>query len=530
MRKLPFLAALTALAVTACGGDNDRLKDAVSTIGVVPLGTDLAFVQSNDTVQRLGVTGGSLRSETSKLTVRAKPRSVAKRPSTTGIEEILVTSEGTSDPYGQVLTAPALTAISAAGALREYDLVSPGQQMRVDDEGRFAILFNDPTYKSASESLLVNPAEVAIVDLTAPAALSQNPVIRNIDTVGGAPIGVRFPKLTVGTSVHEFALFAFPKGISLIDLATPTEAGHKLDLSPWLGTGQTLSASSLSMVADPQSNEIFLTQPGVKYVLAVAVSPRADGSAGVDVSQKQLTIGSNTPDAMAVYSTDAGSQLVVAMGSSVSVVDTDEDTVTSVALSYRADSIIMFTGASPADSTAKQRALLFGTQQSAVTFVDLESLAKNQSRALQTVEFGGSINRIQQLPFMQNRVLVFLQSGGVDVLDLTTRRWLPVQSPIALSLMAADPERNRVWVSATNDDRLGCLDFGDGVSQSALSIKHQVTLDDPVQSFFRMGTGVNAKVVAVHAKPGGAVTVVDAVNPERSTASKLEGFLFSNLL
>lgn len=533
MQKQTFWLLLALVcSASACSSRNSNLETSVSVVGVAPIGTDLAYVQSDGVVQRLNVLALDPKPVTSKVSTTLAPRLVVKRPSgslTAPVDELLVVGDGKSDQFGQIVESPALTALASDGGKRVYPLVDPGQQMRVSDDGRFAILFVDPTYADKT-SLLTNPAEIAIVDLQAARQDKVNPTIRNIDTVGGPPNSVSFPALTVGTAPHRYAFFTFPDGASLIDLANPTELGHKIPLTDWLAAEGISSASGFAMAADPSGNEIYLKSNNSKNVEVVTVMPSATVAGDVDVSLKQLSVGSVAPGAISVYSNSSGTQLVATLGNAVALVDTSEDTVTTVNLTHLANQILMFQGASPEDTGVKQRALLYASGTTQATFADLESFVSDPERALHPVAFGESISTIRQVDFLPGHVLVFLSSGGVDILDLTTRHWVPIDSPIALTLVEADKERSRVWVSAPGDKRLAYLDFGTNTDQSTLTIKNSVQLDDPVQSFFRIGTGGSSRIVVTHSQAGGAVTLLDAVNPQRITAKKLEGFLFSDLL
>jgi hypothetical protein len=516
-------------AVSACGSRDRALENPVDVVSVASLGDDLCYVQSDGVVQRLNVLSANPQPTTVKVRTTASPRLVVKRPKTTddAIDELLIVSDGKTDRFGQFLELPTLTALSADGGKRVYPLKDPGQQMRISDDGRFAILFYDPNYVSGN-ALLSNPGEVAIVDLSAQSADGQNPTIRSIDTVGGPPNSVAFPSLKVGDVPSRFAFFTFLDGASLIDLANPSERGRKFTLTGWAGSGAISPAAGFAIAADPAGNEMFLKTGSSKFVEVVTVMPRTTDDAGLGVSLKQLTVGNTVPGAISVFGNDDGTQLFAVLGSEVALVDTEEDSVTAAPLSHLATQIYMFEGASPEDPNVSQRALVYATGQTRGTFVDLESLPSERERALTAVEFGEPISSIQAIDFLPGRLLVMLAGGGVDILDLTTRHWVPIDSPIALTLVVGDAEGRRVWVSAPGDRRIAYLNFGADAERATLT--KSVQLDDPVDTFFRLGTAGNSRVVVTHAQAGGAVTLLDAVNPERVSAKKLEGFLYSDLL
>jgi len=548
--KMRLALTLAILNACACGNRESRLLDKVDVKGIAPLGGDLAYVQSSGVVQRLNVMDANPQPKTRKISITSSPRLIRKRPYvdlSNPIDELLVVSDGRSDQYGQVIEVPALTVLTDKGDKREYKLVDPGQQMQVSKDGSYAILFNDPSYVDTT-SLLTNPGEVAIVDLDPQSTRTENPDIHNLSTVGGPPFAVWFLELNIATQgPRPFALFGFPEGISLIDLSIPKDPGHKLDLTSWLPSGGMDKDSGFGVVFDKESAEIYLKNSHSSDIKVISVGPGAADAEGgasnpVDISVRSLTVSNSTPPgAFDVYSLASGSRLLATVGNAVTSVTTDSDTVTTVALSLQANQIFQFDATSlPHDPTVRHRALLYqsdptgGALQTGVTFVDLEDLETSKTQALQTVDFGAKISSVLQLPTLPNqtplnKLLVFLSSGGIDVLDLETRHWAPINSKVPITLMVADSTRNRLWVSALDENRIGYVDLG--ISDiSDLTINKSTQLDNPVQQMFQMNRAKISWVIVTHDQVGGAVTLVDANNPERSTAHKLEGFLLSDLL
>jgi hypothetical protein len=104
--------------------------------------------------------------------------------------------------------------------------------------------------------------------------------------------------------------------------------------------------------------------------------------------------------------------------------------------------------------------------------------------------------------------------------------------PITLTFADATPKRSRLWVGSTGYNRIGYVDLQTTAEDINLTISKSTQLDNPVQQIFQMynpTTGIS-KVIVTHDQVGGAVTLVDGTNPERSKAQKLEGFLLSDLL
>ncbi len=538
--KMRLALTLAILNACACGNRESRLLDKVDVKGIAPLGGDLAYVQSSGVVQRLNVMGVNPQPKTTKISITSNPRIVIRRP---GVEELLVVSDGRSDQYGQVIEPPALTVLPDQNSKREYPLVDPGQQMKLSDDGKFAVLFNDPSYVDTT-SLLTNPGQVAIIGLDKD-KYPPTDIIHSLDTVGGPPFAVWFLTLNVGTQVgRPFALFAFPQGISLVDLDSPDDKEPKLDLTRWLPSGGMDKTSGFGVAFDQGSAEIYLKNSHSSDIKVLSVAPgipTTDGGSGntVNISVRSLTVSNSTaPGAFDVYSLASGSRLLATVGNSVASVTTDSDTVTSVALSTPANQILRFDAKAPKDPNSGQRALLYqtdptgGSLQSSVTFVNLEDLEIGKAAALETVDFGAKISSVVQLPNLPLQLLVILSGGGIDVLDLEKRHWSPIDSKVPITLTAATS--NRLWVGSAGDNRIGYVDLSnsdptDPTSAVMLTIK-STQLDSPVQQMFQMNQSSNSRVIVTHDQVGGAVTWVDANNPERSAAHKLEGFLLSDLL
>ena len=164
--------------------------------------------------------------------------------------------------------------------------------------------------------------------------------------------------------------------------------------------------------------------------------------------------------------------------------------------------------------------------------MDLEDLEAKTTKALQAVDLGTTLKSVLQLPTLPNSLVLFMNSGGVEVLDLQTQRWSPFGSNVAFTTTMVDPSLYRTWLAASGDDRVGYVDFGDlkaSSDQPLLSIGN-INLDDPIERFFRIDSGGSKKAIVTHNRVGGSLTIFEAVKPERATTKKLEGFLLSNLL
>jgi len=171
---------------------------------------------------------------------------------------------------------------------------------------------------------------------------------------------------------------------------------------------------------------------------------------------------------------------------------------------------------------------LYKVGETGLTFVDLEDLEQKTTKAIQSVDLVSAIGSVVQVPSMKDSLLIFMAGGGIEVLDLQTRRWSPIGSAVGITATVADPSQNRSWVTNPGDNRVGYLDFGNS-AQPTLS-NGEIRLDNPVSQFFRLDSGSMKRVIVTHDRNEGLLTLFDAVKPARPTAKKLEGFLLSDLL
>jgi hypothetical protein len=533
-RTLVAIGLLVAGSMLGCGSRSAKLDEKPQVVGVLPLGTDLLYVQSTGVAQRLNVMASEPKPQTSRIAITAAPRTVVKRP---GVDEILILSDGTQDSYGQVQQKPALTAMDAAGHTRVYELTQSGQQLQVSDDGNYAVLLS-ATADSTSGELLTNPNEIALVDLTQSPDNGTNPSIRSLGAVGGSVQGVWFTEsMTIAGTPRQLALFSFPGGISLMDLSklqSPEVREIKMELPGWVPAAGSKSAPVSDIVADKAASKIYLRNAVSSNVMVISFQPidtsaQGDGGPGNDFQPSFNYLGvTGVPSAFAVYSEPESNvqRLVAAVGTNVVVVNSDTNTTTPVPLQYSATQIELFDGTSPTDNNTAKRALLYGIGQGGVSFIDLKNLEQNKTRAVQTVAFGATVGAVMQVPAMSNSRLLFFGSAGLGVIDLQTRHWSPIDSAIGIQSAIADPSTSlsRVWVATPRDKRVGYLDLAPTLHTDG------ITLDNPVEHFFRLdATGVQ-KVVVTHDQVGGAITIFDAQTPVRQTARKLEGFLLSGIL
>jgi hypothetical protein len=155
-------------------------------------------------------------------------------------------------------------------------------------------------------------------------------------------------------------------------------------------------------------------------------------------------------------------------------------------------------------------------------FLDLADVEARGSRNVEEVALEQPIAKLIALPEEQ-RVLVLHPAEGVSVVDLVNRTVSPLSSATALVDAPFDAERHRLWVGPSGQPRVGRLDLTSGDT-------HELLLDANITTLVPMFDA--GRLAVVHGDPEGVgyVTLIDAKNPSRETATSIRGFAIAGLL
>jgi hypothetical protein len=140
----------------------------------------------------------------------------------------------------------------------------------------------------------------------------------------------------------------------------------------------------------------------------------------------------------------------------------------------------------------------------------------------------GSVS--QFVPLADRGVVVANHGGssgriGLSVIDLERRTVSPLETEQLGDMSPGPTPSGELWLLPRTRNRVGRLELARLTAQ-------EVRLDLPVQAVLPLAAPAAGKrfVVLDHASQGGALTVIDADNPERKTARSLIGFFHTNLL
>jgi hypothetical protein len=535
-------------AAACCGGCGERhagVDVAPDIVAQVRLGSELVSVDaSRHEIAALDVLKRSPTSTVSRLSVPAHPRLAVERSpgkgddvvnaagivdgeaGVSGMEavdlarlaptEILVLSDGSKDEGGDYVDRPTLSVIASDHQVRHYELSVPFRQLTLSQDARFALLWGQVTQKDDA-NLLDDPNRVAVVDLDAPAS-TANPFERTLKSSGGNVVKALItPAMNVGANANmprPMGLFSFNDGLSIWDLTNPA---HE-DITVAVDRGSGAPAFSLKrLLADAANGKLCMVLEGEKVLRVLSFIAATGASNDFGLSWNQLPLDASGANDMVLYGDPANRKVLVAIGSSLGIIDVNNSTVARVALSTPADHLYTYWGASPNDNDIKQRVLAWGTGQSVVSFVDLTNLEKGGSQNIEPVRLGGSVEKIIRL--QSDLMLTVLQSGGTGTLELESQRAHPVSSTVALSAPLIESDARRVWVAGGNEDsRIGFFE------PAALRIG-SLRLDAPVQQLFLFEDASQRRVVATHPSAVGEVSIVDATKATRASTSVITGYL-----
>lgn len=524
-QRYRLLGAALALFVLGACGPEERLELELDFLPAIALEDSLVYVERSGATAHVVALGDSL-SEVRVAVGTAPALAVAR----SGHDEVLVLGRGERGRAGLEPEEATLTVVGggAEDGARLYTIGSPFNALAQSADGRFAVAF----FREGAglERLLFNPNEVAIVDLDAEPS-ATNPVLRTVRSFGGVPTDVTFSPLMdiAGESGRSLALVSSPAYVTLLDLDHPerSEITVRLTLE---GDARLIRPSQF--VFDPDTANIYLRGDSADdiYVLSLVEVP-SDERVSNDFRPIVNQLGAGRqPSDMALYDVGAGPRLlVVAPGSSEAVViENTSNATTTLPLGFPASEVLRYRGVAPGDPEVRERALLIPAddRSAMVAFVDLELLEERGGRNIETMTLTQLIRGSLRLPDRNLVLLVHSQVGaeGVSLLDLEERTIAPIFAEVSLGNAQFDAEGTRLWVAAPGTRRLGWLDL-DNFHPG------EVRLDAPVGQVFAFGPGDEGgpTVVVSHAAATGWLTVLDAQETQRETATSHFGFLLSEL-
>lgn len=534
------MLALCVLAL-GCGERREGFDVPPRVVDRARLGSELVFLDaSRDEADALDVMTKEPTAKVTRIAVGAAPRLAVERSTsnanpvlsassvvgaTTSAtiadsrlppDELLVLCDGKRDAGGDYVEKPSLTVVKTNHETRRYELSSPLEQVELSSDGRYALVWGQPT-SGDSSGLLNNPNRVALIDLDQ-APSDTNPWERTLKATGGSVSSVLItPPISYGGGQYPVALFGFSNGLNIWDLAHPANEDITVEGLSVSGTFR------LKRVAvDRENAQIYLIQEDQGDLRVLSFAERdPNGTNEFRLVLNQLPLGTTLASDMVFYTDLAVPKVLVAAGNRLGIVDANDGRLASVALPAKGDRLYSFVGKSPNDNDVKQRVVVWGSGQSSVSFVELENLEKAGTQNIELLPLGGTFVLSSLVTLSENLLLTVLNGGGIGTLDLEARRFRPLSSKVELSAPTIESDARRVWVGGDAQSGAGRVGYFEPTTLATDSL----LLDNAVQELFLFEQDNRRRLVVSHDSLLGEVTIVDATKATRASSLVLTGFL-----
>ena len=297
----------------------------------------------------------------------------------------------------------------------DYDLGQPFSNVVLSADGRFAVFHHGD---GASGSAIVNPNEIAILDLNSPAG-DANPVRRTLRSFGA---GLRSVVLSgpgeIGGAERRLAWALSDRYLALFDLNAPTADEVVVHFTLPADTREVVPTRVQPVPSASGGPPGALVQAAGTADLFLLSFP-ADAAPNIvpKPTMEVLPAGSGASDVLPVI-TPAGLRIMALNGHSISAIDPVTGNRKDTPLPVYATQFVPYTGADGA-----HQALLWNPGQGAVVFARLDEVEQARGRALETLALEGSIEQL--LPVPNEARAVAVQSNRLAILDFEARGATP---------------------------------------------------------------------------------------------------------
>ncbi len=546
MKLLATTGLVSGIFLLACSPADQRYAQPFRLSGPVALESSVAYVESSSaTLFMIDPAAATLRAR--RVLVGQDPLLPVRRAQH---DEMMVLCRGERGQPGVPQESPSLRLVPAdeTKPVRVVPLGTRFNTLSQSDDGRFVLAHSGPTQGDLTADLLLNPNEIAIVDMDAP---TPKAVSRTVRSFGSVPLGVTFSgELNLPEGPRRLAVVRSQGYVTIIDLTNPTRTEITV---PLLLPDDRRVVTPTKVIFESKDKEptIFVLASGADdiYALRLVAVPAAERSAdGNDFRPVLSQLGAGRgPADMAIFGAEGQPRLLVVSAGSQDayVIDARSSRSTRIQLEAPANRIYLFEDTSPAQPTKSlPRALLtgIGTEARVVSFLDLDQIEDLKQRNLETSRpLAAPATDLRLFPLRGAAVLSHQGKGigiGLSVIDLRRRSISPLGSQSLPGVVEAPAPSDKLWIAAnpgaggiqdstgqTIGYRVAFLSLGD------LSGK-EVRVDAPVQQILPLGRSrdMRSRVILTHPSPVGYLTVLDGESPDRTTARSLQGFLLDDLL
>lgn len=414
---------------------------------------------------------------------------------------------------------------SSPHLLRTYDISDPLSGLAIDPQGQFAVIYPS----AADSSFVANPNELAIVDLAAPAGLS-NPTSLTLRSFGGRPESLVFtPTLLLPGGARRLLVVLTDRDVGLIDLSDPEKGDVTVRLS---STGDRVTPLQIAVSdGDPARNDdarLAIRLANDPSVILVDLLASTSSSTAHDFKPTpNVVLASGPPSDVAFVNTDGGLRLAALVPSkqSLSLIDPATGVSKDVALDAPYEHLSLVTGIVGGTASGADVALLWSASSPYISFVALGSTAGKPYKSVERLQLEQPVARVIDVPAPNDRLKILAAADGraFFVLDLIARTASPIVSSSHGVDVTVSADGQRSWLLAPGGSDLAALTLENLHPQN-------FTLSSPLQSAFEVGRrGGGRALLAVHREGALGVTVLDGERPSLETAVQYHGLLLGSL-
>lgn len=515
--RFSILSSLLCIAlVTACGDRPSSLEDELEiTTAPIALDDHLVFLNTgSDQAIMIDVSADDPASEVSRVDLPVQPVLMERRRGDDH-NELLIVGVGRRATEDLDAAEASLTVLHASGETSVYKLTTNAfDEMRQSPDGRFVVLFR----AEGGEQLLQNTNLIAIVDLE---LKPGDEGATHFHTLAAQPSGVVYsPRMTIGDDERSLAVVLMAAQVTIIDL----EHLDRRVTTARLTNEPGRAINPIQVLFGPEAGRIFVRPDSANDIFSLKLTAREveesrnDFATAIDI----LGIGTSPSD-MALYEIDSKLHLLALSsgGKQATVVDVSTSRTTAIQLPVSVNRIETFTVGADGDATA--HALLWQTGATQLLVLDLDQVEDRRERNLEQLPpLGEPIEKSLRLPGESETQIMFVHSTtGLSLLELQTREVAPFASSANLVDAIFDIEGGRIWVAPPNQPRVSFINLEGGATD-------EVLLDDDVASVVPLFN--NNRLAIIHPGNAGHLSLVDVLQPNRSTLRTLEGFLLQGLV
>jgi hypothetical protein len=422
---------------------------------------------------------------------------------------------GVAPPAGQVVQSPALEIVTRDPATRaSYPLSEALAGLALDPRGQWAVLFAD----DSSQSLVRNPNELLLVDLTRPSAVgaNANPVAHTLRSFGGKPQRFTFTdELELPGGPRRLLVVETEQDVALIDLLHPSDPEITIQLTSGQDARQVHPASIAVTNGDAGPNDARIAirvDDNSLVVATLAPATTRDFSPTLN-----LTDVGGVPSDVAWVRTDAGvlalAALVPARGKAV-VIDPTTGLTVDVTLPAAYRRLSLVTAASSSATSPVDVALLWNATSGGVSFWELGRVAGQPYRSVEVVGSTSAVTSVQDVSGLHPELKILgTSAASFFLLDLKSRTSSPFVTSTNNVTILPSAIGDRAWAFVAGSNQLAAVD---------LQTLHptDIPTERPITNLFEIAAadapaGVSARsLVALHQTGTWGASIYDATAVE----------------